>query len=635
VRAVDRRILRLLVAGLLIATALFVLRDLLSGRWPAGEPGLAAAREAARTWADAIAAGRVPLWQPSPGMPLLAVPAAQPLYPLRLLHLPFGPFAGLAVLLVLETILLGGGIYALARALGTTRPAALLAALGAQLSPLVGSAAADPALFASLCLSPWPVVFAVRTVRRLRLLDAAIAGALGALVLLAGSFAVAFVAAAASALVLASGIARGGARSAALALVACAVFLLVPAVQWLPFLEAAGGGVLDASHRGLTPGFGDLARVLLPFTGVDPPRLPTAVDRWSAEHLLHSLYLGGPLVLLAFARPTIGGERRMAAVGIVLATIALAPVAASLLAGALPGLGTVDPVDFAAPALLGIPLLAAFGVDALCSERRTGVVRHPPTGPRLALEATVALLAAVAVALWLFATDAGVLLSASVAWVLGGAVLLILFSRSLDGSRALTLPGLLAVLVVADLGGVQFLDPPLRRPLPATADVSGDPPAPPPERVLVAAGHEVVSRNTASARAAADGFDPRRHVLLDEPPPTITDGGGGTAAVTRDDPEELHVLADAPTGGWLLVADRWAPGWNAWVDGIPADVLRANGSARAVPLPPGLHQVDLRFQPRSWPVGLAVTGAGLALFALAAVLGRRRPHRRDFGSIRF
>lgn len=634
-RAVDRRIVRLLVASLLFAAALFALRGLLSGRLPGGATELHAAREAARSWADALGAGRLPLWQPSPppGAPLLATPGAQAFHPLRLVHLVFGPTAGLVVLLVGQLLLLGAGMYALARALGRSRGASLLAALGAQLSPLVAAAAGHPALFASLCLAPWPVSFAVRTTRGLRLHHAALTGALTAAVLLAGSVEVAFGAALAAGFALLGGLGRGGPRLGALALVAGAICLLLPAVAWLPFLEAAfADGVLAPTIRGATPGIAELFRVVLPFTGVEPPRLPTAVDRWEAEHLLRSIYLGGPIVLLAFARPTAGGERRIVTTAFVLAGIALAPLAASLTARFLPGLGVADPVTFAAPALLGFPLLAAFGADGLAGERRSAVIRRPLTGPRLALEGTVALLGAVAIALTLFATDAGILLSASVAWILGGAVVLVLLVRGLGVLQTWTLPAVLAVLVAVDLGGVHLLDPPLERPVPAPADdgVSGHaPPAPPRPRVVVAARHQVLSRDTALARASASDFDPRQAVLLDEPPATVVLGGAGTALVTRDDPEELHVLADAPGGGWLLVTDRWAPGWKAWVDGTPAPVVRANGNARAVALPRGLHQVDLRYEPASWVAGLAVTAAGAALFVFSVVLGRRRAQRRS------
>ncbi len=55
----------------------------------------------------------------------------------------------------------------------------------------------------------------------------------------------------------------------------------------------------------------------------------------------------------------------------------------------------------------------------------------------------------------------------------------------------------------------------------------------------------------------------------------------------------------------------WYPGWRATVDGAPAPLLRANYAFRAVRLEPGQHQVHLTFAPRSWRLGLAISGLTL------------------------
>jgi hypothetical protein len=780
---VDRHLVRLLCAGLLLATSLFVLRDFLGGSLPPGATGLSAAREAAGPWAEAVGAGRVPLWDPTPPAgPALAHPRAQPLHVLRLLHVPFGPAGGLAVLLVLELFLLGAGTFALARSLGRSDGASLLAALGVQLSPLVSGAAGDPAVFAALGFAPWPVVFAARISRNLAVRDAALAGALGAAVLLAGSVEIALATTAAAAVALGGGLSRGGVRLIALALLAGAVALLLSAPQWFPYLEARGAGLLPPSTAGSTPGLLDLFRVALPFGPVDVPVL----DPWAAGHLLPTLYLGGPVLLLALARPKVAGERRLLTAAFVLAGIALAPVAASVIARLLPGLGVVDPVTLATPALLALPLLAAFGADALALGNAPGAFRRRPSSSGRTLAVVGWLLVALAVALGLFAVGVGLRLSAGIGWVLAGGVALVLFARELQGSRAFALPAALTALVAADLAVVQLLDPPLDRPAVAAA-VPSPPPAEP--RAVVAAAYEVVPRAVARARAESAAFDPRLAVLLEEeppPPPAIPDpaeaadvpeateaeatenetasaattenaapaesttektepeGGtvwsataetrglenadaetalatttaakttaagnaeaetapakatpsattdaeptpartepsettdpgtapaketpsetsgaeaapaeampaeiaaAGTAAadeaadpdrepsarITRDDPEEVHVLVDAPRGGWLLLADPWAPGWEAWVDGIRTEVLRANGSSRAVALPPGTYQVDFRYRPGSWTAGRWIGFAGILLLVFA-VFGGRRARRRDRSGLAF
>jgi len=55
------------------------------------------------------------------------------------------------------------------------------------------------------------------------------------------------------------------------------------------------------------------------------------------------------------------------------------------------------------------------------------------------------------------------------------------------------------------------------------------------------------------------------------------------------------VEADAP--GVLVVAERYADGWLAEVDGAAAPLLRVNAILRAVPLAPGHHEVVMRYAP--------------------------------------
>jgi len=92
-------------------------------------------------------------------------------------------------------------------------------------------------------------------------------------------------------------------------------------------------------------------------------------------------------------------------------------------------------------------------------------------------------------------------------------------------------------------------------------------------------------------------------------------------------PNSLIFRYHADRAGWLMVTDRWAPGWRASVNGQPREVLGADFIFRAVPVTRGDNLVELRYKPRgyvplvalSW-LTLAVVG-GLQLRVFAA--GRR------------
>jgi len=85
---------------------------------------------------------------------------------------------------------------------------------------------------------------------------------------------------------------------------------------------------------------------------------------------------------------------------------------------------------------------------------------------------------------------------------------------------------------------------------------------------------------------------------------------------------ELEVVSS--DAGWLLVTDRWAPGWRAAVNGIPAEVWGANFIFRAVPVQAGTNQVSFWYQPAGWPAVLILSwGAALAVLAGSLVISRR------------
>jgi uncharacterized membrane protein YfhO len=100
-----------------------------------------------------------------------------------------------------------------------------------------------------------------------------------------------------------------------------------------------------------------------------------------------------------------------------------------------------------------------------------------------------------------------------------------------------------------------------------------------------------------------------------------------------DEPERVVLRVEARRPGLLLLSDTYAAGWSCRVDGAPAHILRANYLFRAVEVPAGRHEVELRYRPRGLVVGMGFTAVGLlALAGLAfgwpAKPGPARPASR-------
>jgi hypothetical protein len=135
-------------------------------------------------------------------------------------------------------------------------------------------------------------------------------------------------------------------------------------------------------------------------------------------------------------------------------------------------------------------------------------------------------------------------------------------------------------------------------------------------------------REAAFAALHSPDFDPATTVVVEGPDPEPVEGlgpklveGGKALDVTPPSPavilletygpNEIRLRVDAPADAYLVLSEVWYPGWRATVDGVPAQVLRANYAFRAVRLGPGQNEVHLTFAPRSWRLGLAISGLTL------------------------
>jgi len=82
-----------------------------------------------------------------------------------------------------------------------------------------------------------------------------------------------------------------------------------------------------------------------------------------------------------------------------------------------------------------------------------------------------------------------------------------------------------------------------------------------------------------------------------EPP----DGAPEGASVTAYAPDLVALRAKLASPGVLVLTDTWYPGWTVQVDGKPAPLLRADHAFRAVALAAGDHDVEFRYSP-TWLV---------------------------------
>lgn len=134
--------------------------------------------------------------------------------------------------------------------------------------------------------------------------------------------------------------------------------------------------------------------------------------------------------------------------------------------------------------------------------------------------------------------------------------------------------------------------------------------------------------------------DFRQVVLLattDSLPPRLTESVG-QAVVTEYQPDRVAVRLDNTTGGFLVLADVWFPGWVCRVDGQEVPIYRANHAFRAIALPAGAREAVFTFEPRSYRIGWWISAVATALLLVVgaiwlavALLGRNRPQPAVLG----
>ena len=133
-------------------------------------------------------------------------------------------------------------------------------------------------------------------------------------------------------------------------------------------------------------------------------------------------------------------------------------------------------------------------------------------------------------------------------------------------------------------------------------------------------------------RLSRDDFDPLALSYVEGDPGFVPAASaparGGPARVTRDEETVIEIEAELEAPGLLVLADSYAAGWRAQVDGAPASVRAANFLFRGVPVPAGRHRVRFEYRPRSVTTGAAASLGGGALLAVLTLFAQRRDRAR-------
>jgi hypothetical protein len=88
-----------------------------------------------------------------------------------------------------------------------------------------------------------------------------------------------------------------------------------------------------------------------------------------------------------------------------------------------------------------------------------------------------------------------------------------------------------------------------------------------------------------------------------------------TVRVLSQTTNRVSLSANLASAGVVVVSQSFANGWNAYVDGKKSPLYLTDGILQGVPVGPGLHLIELKYEPMSLAVGLWSSGLSGVLLA--------------------
>lgn len=128
------------------------------------------------------------------------------------------------------------------------------------------------------------------------------------------------------------------------------------------------------------------------------------------------------------------------------------------------------------------------------------------------------------------------------------------------------------------------------------------------------------------AEIVSQRWDPHSVTMLEKQPEIEPQPGGSAAAeIVSYENEVISVKVSTTVPKLLILADTYYPsGWEATVDGNPAEIVRADGVLRAVAVPAGEHEVRFSFRPKCFYTGLWISIISVILVVAVGGFGLYR-----------
>jgi uncharacterized membrane protein YfhO len=96
----------------------------------------------------------------------------------------------------------------------------------------------------------------------------------------------------------------------------------------------------------------------------------------------------------------------------------------------------------------------------------------------------------------------------------------------------------------------------------------------------------------------------------------------GDVSIVEDRPDRVSLSARFSGTGFIVLADQFYPGWEAYIDGKRTKIYKTNGVQRGVVVPDGEHVVVFKYVPRL--IYASIVLSGIILVGMLFVLLKRK-----------
>jgi hypothetical protein len=119
-------------------------------------------------------------------------------------------------------------------------------------------------------------------------------------------------------------------------------------------------------------------------------------------------------------------------------------------------------------------------------------------------------------------------------------------------------------------------------------------------------------------------------ILEEKPELAIQPSTGNNVTLVSSDIHNIRLKASVVVPALMVLSEIYYPaGWNAYVDGVKTKIYKTNYILRSIFLQPGEHEIEFKFEPNSFKLGLFISLATFLILIVALVFSVRRLKKND------